>query len=123
MKFREIELTNGKKILLGKNAEQNEELVNKFKGKDNVMLHTEKPGSPFGVIENLNPSKIDMSASGAIVARYSHDWRDNKNDVKVHVFKGKDVYKRKGMKIGTFGVKKYKTIKIKKKEIEKIKDV
>jgi len=27
------------------------------------------------------------------------------------------------MKIGTFGVKKYKTIKIKKKEIEKIKDV
>jgi len=51
MKFREIELTNGKKILLGKNAEQNEELVNKFKGKDNVMLHTEKPGSPFGVIQ------------------------------------------------------------------------
>ena len=120
MRFREIDLTSGTKILLGKNAKQNEELVNQFKGKSNVILHTANPGSPFCVIENLKSVK-DVKEAAVYCARYSQDWRDNKTDVKVHRFTGKDVYKRKGMKEGTFGVKKHKVIKINKKDIEKCK--
>ena len=118
MKFREKILESGTKILLGKDAEQNEKLVKQFIGKENIVLHTEKPGSPFCVIDNLNPAKFDITASGAICARYSQDWRDNKGDVLIHKFTGKDIYREKGMKIGTFGIKKFKTIKVKKKGIE-----
>jgi len=119
MKFREIELTTNTKILLGKNAKQNEELVNQFRGKKNVILHTANPGSPFCIIWDLKHSIKDVKEAAIYCAKYSQDWRDNKTDVKVHVFSGKEVFKRKGMKIGTFGVKKHKVIKIKKEDIEK----
>ena len=51
MKFREIELSSGTKIFLGKNAEQNDELMKKFRGKENVIIHTVAPGSPFCVMD------------------------------------------------------------------------
>ncbi len=121
MKFREIDLESGKKILLGKSAKQNEELVNQFKGKDNVILHTANPGSPFCIIEDLKPSIKDVKESAIYCASYSQDWRDNKTDVNVHRFIGKDVYKRKGMKEGTFGVRKFKELKVNKRDIEKCK--
>ncbi len=121
MKFREIDLISGRKILLGKNSKQNEELVNQFKGQGNVILHTTKPGSPFCIIWDLKSSIKDIKEAAIYCASYSQDWRDNKTDVKIHRFTGKDVYKRKGMKEGTFGVKKYKLIKVKMQEIEKCK--
>ena len=123
MKFREVEKKSGIKLLLGRNARNNEELIKKFKGKGNIILHTASPGSPFCVIaEPIKLSKRDVNASGAICAGYSQDWRDNKNDVKVHSFTGKDIYKRKGMKLGTFGVRKFKVINIKRRQIEKWKE-
>ena len=118
-KFRWVKLPSGTGVLLGKNAEQNEELVNNFMGKNNIILHTAEPGSPFCVIEDMNPSKLDITNGGAICAKYSQDWRDNKGDVKVHKFTGKDVYKDDNMKLGTFGIKDFKVIEIKKKDIEK----
>jgi len=122
MKFREFITSSGKKILAGKDAESNEEVVKGFIGKSNVLLHTAKPGSPFCVIaETLNTSKKDIKEAAIFCASKSQDWRDNKNDVAVHVFSGKDTYKRKGMKAGMFGVKKFKVIKVKKKEIERLK--
>jgi hypothetical protein len=39
----------------------------------------------------------------------------------VHRFKGNDIYKRKDMEKGTFGIKKLKKIKIKKSLIEEFK--
>ena len=122
-KFREKILESGIKILLGKNAEQNEELVNKFTKKNYVMLHTEKPGSPFCVIiENAKtPLPImDIKEAATYCARYSQDWRDNKKDVKVQWFDAVDVYKKKGMPIGTFGVKFWNYFLIKKKYIKEL---
>ena len=119
-KFREFELESENKIFLGKDEKSNDELMKKYKGKENIIMHTSSPGSPFGVIENLNPSKEEIYLSGSIVASYSQDWRDNKKDVIVHVFKGKDVYKDKKMKLGTFGVRKHDKIKIKKEKIAKL---
>ncbi|MCK5043605.1 DUF814 domain-containing protein [Candidatus Pacearchaeota archaeon] len=122
MKFREITLKSGTKVLVGKNAEQNEELVKKFIGKENIILHTSAPGSPFCVIDNLKPNKKDIKESAVICAGYSQDWRDNKKDVIIHNFKGKNIYKEKNMKVGTFGIKKPKKIKAKKVDIEKFKE-
>ena len=120
MKFREFLLKSRKKLILGKDAESNEELVKKFKGKPNLILHTAMPGSPFCVIEVKKPDKADIKTAAVYCARYSQDWRDNKGDVKVNIFTGKDVYKSKGMPTGTFGVKKSRTIAVKKEEIQKL---
>ena len=98
MNFREIFLGKKKRILLGKDEKSNDELMKKFRGKPNIILHTESPGSPFGVIDFPKPTKKDISLSGAAVARYSQDWRDNKSHVKVNVFTGKGISKKKGMK-------------------------
>jgi len=125
MKFREFLTTSRKKILAGKDAKQNEELVKKFIGKENLILHTAKPGSPFCVIveSKVKPSQKDIKEAAIFCASKSHDWRDNKKDVIVHTFTGKNIYKARGMKIGTFGVKKFKEIKVKKEEIEKLEEI
>jgi predicted ribosome quality control (RQC) complex YloA/Tae2 family protein len=122
IKFREFFTSSGKKVICGKDAESNEELVKEFIGKENIIFHTEKPGSPFCIIaETVNISKKDIKETAVFCASKSQDWRDNKNDVLIHVFTGKNTYKRKGMKAGMFGVRKFEVIKIKKKEIEQIK--
>jgi len=119
IKFREITTISGAHLIMGKDERSNEELVKKFKGKENVILHTLKPGSPFCVLNDLEASKQDIKESAVVCAKYSQDWRDNKKDVVIHVFRGKDTFKRKGMKIGTFGSRKFKEIKVKKKDIIK----
>ena len=142
-KFREFTTSSGKLVLAGKNAENNEELIKQAEPEE-LVFHTEKPGSPFVNIKNKSPSPRDIQGgrenlqaddsskddaaapsgddikeSAIFCASKSQDWRDNKSDVKVNLFKGKDISKRKGMKTGTFEVKNKKTILIKKKEIEK----
>ena len=42
IKFREIELESGEKITLGKDEKNNDELMKKFKGKENTIIHTSK---------------------------------------------------------------------------------
>ena len=117
-KFREIELKSGTKIILGKDEKSNDELMKQYKGKRNTILHTSSPGSPFCVIEkDLNPSKVNLQLSGSACASYSQDWRDNKRDVEIDVFTGKDISKKWWMKSGTWKVKKSKKIKIKKQDI------
>ena len=120
MKFRELTTASGRKILLGKNAKNNDELVSMFKGEKNIILHTALPGSPFGVLKDVDVKKKDIKEAAIAVASKSQDYRDNKSNVEVHQFTGKDVSKRKAMKAGTWVVKnKYKIIKVKKKKIEK----
>lgn len=121
MKFREKILKSGTKIFLGKNAENNDELVKSYKGKSNILLHTATPGSPFCVIDSENPNKKEIYEAASVCASKSQDWRDNKGDVRIHVFTGKDVKKGWFTKAGTWKVKSSKEIKIKKEDIKKIK--
>jgi len=118
MKFREHVTSSGLSVWSGRNSKENEELVKIFMGKENIIMHTVARGSPFCVIDDLKPSKKDLKEVARICAKYSHDWRDNRSDVIVHVFKGKYVYKERGMPLGTFGVKKMSKIKVKKEEIK-----
>ncbi len=117
MKFREFTTKRGTLILAGKNAENNEELILQVK-KNEEVFHTAKPGSPFVNIKG-KPKLGDIKQAAIFCARYSKDWRDNKKDVEVHRFKGKDIHKDKIMKLGTFGVRKFTRIKVKKQDIIK----
>ncbi|MBS3084998.1 DUF814 domain-containing protein [Candidatus Pacearchaeota archaeon] len=118
MKPRELTLSTGAKIFLGKNSENNDELVSNFKGKQNVILHTAEPGSPFCIIEKTNPSKDEIYEAGIFCASKSQDWRDNKHDIKLHIFTGHDVKKSLWMKSGSWKLRNEpKEIIIKKKDI------
>jgi len=116
MKFRERIAKSGNTILAGKDSKNNEELIKQIE-KNEEIFHTEEKGSPFVNIKGKS-SKGDIKEAAIFCAIYSQDWKKNKGDVIVHRFKGKDIFKDKTMKQGTFGVKNFKRIKIKKKEIE-----
>src|SRR4030042_5457034 len=112
--FRKYVTSSGKEILAGKNAEQNEELIKEEVRGEDIVLHTQFPGSPFCVIKG-KPEKKEIHECAVFCAKYSQEWKKSKkkHDVIVHIFKGKDIFKEKNMKTGTFGVKKFKTIKAK----------
>lgn len=115
--LRKFTSEDGTLILAGKNDESNETLISQVE-KDEEVFHTKEAGSPFVNIKG-EAKKNDVKIAATICARYSRDWKKNKSDVEVHQFKGKNIYKEKGMKAGTFGIKGYKVIKVKKGEIEK----
>ncbi len=117
-KFREWFTSKGSYVVAGKNSKNNEELINQVEPEETV-LHTELPGSPFVNIKG-KATKEDIRDAAIFCAKHSQAWRDTKNDVKVNVFRGKDIYKEKNMPEGTFGVKKSLTILVKKKDIELI---
>jgi len=120
MLFREFETSSGKNVFLGKDAVSNDDLVKEFQGKTNVVMHTAEPGSPFCVFEKVRVSKKDIDEAAVACASRSQDWRDNKNDVKIHLFTGKDVSKTRGMKPGSWKLlKKPKIINIDKKDIQR----
>jgi predicted ribosome quality control (RQC) complex YloA/Tae2 family protein len=119
-KYREFKLSTGTKILLGKDAENNDELMKEFKGKENLILHTVKPGSPFCVIISDLPTGKEVKESAIICASKSQDWRDNKSNVDLHLFSGREIKKPLFAKTGTWNIKsKPKIIKVKKADIEK----
>ena len=116
IRFREGKTPNGLLIFAGRNSKNNEELVSQI-GKTEFVFHTARPGSPFVNIKGT-PKKEDLKYTAIFCASHSKDWRDNKKDVLIHVFRGKEIHKERGMKEGTFGVKNFSKLLIKKEEIE-----
>ncbi|MBI2045752.1 DUF814 domain-containing protein [Candidatus Pacearchaeota archaeon] len=117
MNFRQHTSKQGTLFLAGKSSKTNELLIAQVE-KDEDVLHTAKPGSPFVNIKEKT-KKGDLKEAAIFCAVYSQDWKKNKKDVLVHVFKGRGIFKDKMMKEGTFSVKKFKEIKVKKSEIER----
>jgi len=117
MGFRKLITKSGTIILAGKDEISNEELV-KQAGENEDVFHTAAPGSPFVNIKGKS-KKSDIKTAAIFCAKYSRDWKKNKKNVIVHHFKGKDIFKTKEMKKGTFGVKKFRIIIVKKEEILK----
>jgi predicted ribosome quality control (RQC) complex YloA/Tae2 family protein len=119
-KFREYITSDGSLVYAGKDAKNNEEIIAQVKLEEEVF-HTAEVGSPFVNIKE-KPTKKAIKEAATFCAAYSKDWKTNHGSVVVHQFKGKDIYKEKNMKLGTFGVRKYKTITISKKEIQEFLD-
>lgn len=116
-KLRKMISSDGTLFLAGKDSKTNEELIKQIQ-KDEEVFHTSAAGSPFVNIKG-KASESDIKQAALFCAKYSRDWKKNKKDIVVHWFKAQDVYKDKTMKDGTFGVKKLKTILVKKQDIEK----
>ena len=112
---------SGLKIFGGKDAESNDELV-RAAGRNDVMLHTAEPGSPF-VNVGEKPLKKDLKEAAVFCAKYSQDWRDGKMDVVVNKFLRSDMNKSVKMKAGTWSVKKQEKVKVKAVDILKFEKV
>jgi len=120
-KFRQITTSSGKLLLGGKSAENNEEIIKQV-GKNEYVLHTAAPGSPFVNIKSdmRAVETSDLKEAAIFCAKFSQAWKKPKvkKDIEIHVFLGKHIFKQKDMKLGTFGVKKVKKIIVKKQDIE-----
>ncbi len=115
--FRKIITKSGALLLAGKDENTNEKLVMQA-GDDEDVFHTSMAGSPFVNIKG-RATENDIHEAALFCAKFSRAWKSSRRDVEVHWFKGKDIYKKKGMKAGTFGLRKFKILKLKKEEIEK----
>lgn len=103
-------------LLAGKDENSNEDLVKQAKPEEYV-LHTVAAGSPFVNVKG-EANKEDIKEAAIFCAKFSRDWKQHKKDIEVNLFKKKDMYKLKGMKAGTFGVKKLEKMIVKKQDIE-----
>lgn len=110
--------SNQRLVIGGKNEEQNEKLVKKIisSGQKILMMHTSTPGSPFTVIlDNIkNIGERDREEMAVFTACFSKQWKE-KEKGEVDIFNSEKVYKTKGMKQGTFGVKSKEKIEVKLK--------
>jgi predicted ribosome quality control (RQC) complex YloA/Tae2 family protein len=121
MNFREYVTGSGLRVLGGKDAESNDELVNRA-GRNDVMLHTSASGSPF-VNVGEKPSKKDLKEAAIFCAKYSQDWRSGKKDVVVNRFLRGDMKKGIFMKAGSWKVKKQEKVVVKAVDILKFEKV
>jgi len=115
--FREYVTASGLRVLGGKDAESNDDLVNRA-GRNDVMLHTLAAGSPFANVGE-KPSKKDLKEAAVFCAKYSQDWRGLKMDVVVNVFKRGDMKKGIFMKAGSWKVGKQERMVVKKEDVLK----
>lgn len=98
----------------GKSDMQNEQVMKNFLKPDYTVMHTSAPGSPFMIIQSDKPDKKDLDETAVFCACFSQQWKEEKKEIDVDVFKGEQMYKNKSMKTGSFGVKgEKKTIKVK----------
>jgi len=88
----------------GRSAEQNEDILRNLVKKDDIILHTDTPGSPFFIIRS-DIRKIDeqtiQEASQATVS-YSRYWKNNYSAGIANVFAPYQVKKEKNLPLGTF---------------------
>jgi len=100
--FRWFYTSNGKLVLAGKNAEQNEQIV-KQTNREDTVLHTKSPGSPFCILQG-EVSDRDIREAAIFCACFSQGWKKRKKEMEVHIFSGEQIIKANDMKTGTFGV-------------------
>lgn len=112
--FRWFFTSNNILVVGGKSDEQNELVLKEFLQPEFIVVHTSQPGSPFMIILSENPLKKDIEEAAIFCACFSKQWKLGKKIIDIDIFKGKQIYKNKFMKTGTFGIEgERKTIKVK----------
>lgn len=116
-KYRWFVTASGKKVIGGKSALQNDELLKHITAASEtyLIMHTSAPGSPFSVI--LTPlstiTKQDTEECATFTACFSQTWKTGKSSANVDIFKSKQVHKDKMMKAGMWRVTgTVKTLKV-----------
>ena len=87
-KFRWFRTSDNKLVVMGRDVNQNASLIEKHVDKNDIVLHAEIFGSPFGVIK-LSPgdelTDRDKKESAGILASYSSAWRAGAGSLDVYL--------------------------------------
>ncbi|UCH01503.1 MAG: NFACT family protein, partial [Candidatus Bathyarchaeota archaeon] len=94
-KFHWFSSSDGYLVLGGRDAVTNEILLKKYTDSNDVVLHTDIPGSPFGVIKTKGsqPSENVIKEAAQMVASYSKAWRMGVSTIDVYWIKPEQVSK------------------------------
>ncbi|TFG03636.1 MAG: fibronectin-binding domain-containing protein [Promethearchaeota archaeon] len=79
-KYRWFKSSEGFLVIGGKDASSNEAIFRKYLDKNDIVLHTNFPGSPLMIIKNPNNEKVSentISEAAEFVASYSRAWKEN----------------------------------------------
>ncbi|USN45361.1 MAG: DUF814 domain-containing protein [Candidatus Woesearchaeota archaeon] len=84
--FRSTKLSSGKLVVGGKDAESNEVLIKKHVLKEDIVFHTEAPGSPFVVIKTggSTVTEQDLEEAALFCAVYSRAWKQGLSQAEVY---------------------------------------
>jgi len=106
--YRWFYTASDKLVIGGKNAEQNDKLMKDITNSDRnyFVMHTSHPGSPFSVIVSdvEKVTKKDLKECAIFTGCFSRAWKEKKKKTEVHLFNSENVFKKRGMKTGTWGV-------------------
>lgn len=90
--FREFVTSGGFRALLGKDARSNIMLLKRHLRENDLVLHTETPGSPAAVLINgSKASETDVEECAQMVGCHSRAWRENFSNVSVYAVKAEQV--------------------------------
>ncbi len=95
-KFHWFISSDGFLIIGGRDATSNENVFKKYLEPNDLVLHTDMPGSPLTVIKNFENQEIPettINEAGDFVASYSHAWKENWGFVDVFYVKSDQVSK------------------------------
>lgn len=76
-KFRYTFTSSGFLFVLGKDAGTNEILVKKYMEENDLVFHTQAPGSPFGILKSAKSqaTESDILEAGQFLACFSAQWK------------------------------------------------
>lgn len=105
-KYRWFFTSSGNLVIGGKSAGQNEEVVENHISRNDLVMHTAQPGSPFSIIktEKEELGEADLNETAVFTASFSRAWRRGKKHAQIHIFKPGQIMKEKNQKQGTFSV-------------------
>lgn len=107
-KYRWFLTSRKTRVVGGKNALQNDELLKNVlaTGNDYYVMHTSSPGSPFAVLLK-EPSKVtkqELDECAQFTACFSQAWKARKKTTRVDIFRSKQLSKDPRMKAGMWRV-------------------
>ncbi|MDO8628840.1 MAG: ribosome rescue protein RqcH [Nanoarchaeota archaeon] len=103
-KFRWYISSEGKLVLGGRDATTNDILIKKYVEKEDLVFHTEKPGSPFVVIKTKGATitKEELEEAAQFCATNSKSWGQKSVLADVYSFTPEQIKKQFGLPKGTF---------------------
>jgi len=75
-KFRWTKTSSGLLLVFGRDATSNETLIKKHAEENDLIFHTDAPGSPFGILKGgKKGTKQDFEEAGQIICCFSSQWK------------------------------------------------
>ncbi len=74
-------------VIGGRDATTNDMIIKKYTDKDDIVFHTDEPGSPFVVVKNVDGKKIPektITESAELCASFSRQWRAERSVAEVY---------------------------------------